>query len=177
MAKLVYGMQLSLDGYVDHMILGPPCPALADHFNDHMRNVTGAVCGRRMYDIMSYWDEDQPDWDADDHTFAALYRSKPKYVASRPSKSLGPNATLLEGDLETAIRKLKSELPGELDVAGPALAASLSPLNLIDEYRLYLRPVVLGRGTPFFAAPRTPLRLVGSDRIGDDVILLTYVPA
>jgi len=57
------------------------------------------------------------------------------------------------------------------------LAGSLTNLGLIDEYRLYLHPVVLGRGKPFFAGPRPPLRLVASDRIGEDVIRLTYVPA
>jgi riboflavin biosynthesis pyrimidine reductase len=75
------------------------------------------------------------------------------------------------------IRGLKARLVGEIEVAGPDLARSLTDLGLIDEYRLYLRPVVLGRGKPFFAGPRPPLRLVASDRIGEDVIRLTYVPA
>jgi riboflavin biosynthesis pyrimidine reductase len=75
------------------------------------------------------------------------------------------------------IRGLKAELGGEIDVAGPKLAQSLTDLGLIDEYRLYLHPVVLGRGKPFFAGPRPPLRLVASDRIGENVIRLTYVPA
>ena len=75
------------------------------------------------------------------------------------------------------IRRLKAQLVGEIEVAGPDLAGSLTDLGRIDEYRLYLHPVVLGRGKPFFAGPRTPLHLVGSDRIGDDVIRLTYVPA
>jgi riboflavin biosynthesis pyrimidine reductase len=68
-------------------------------------------------------------------------------------------------------------LVGEIGVAGPDLARSLTDLVLIDEYRLYLRPVVLGRGKPFFAGPRPPLRLVASDLIGEDTIRLTYVPA
>ena len=92
-------------------------------------------------------------------------------------KSVGPNATLVEDDIEAAIRGLKAQHAGEIDVAGPDLAGSLTDLGLIDEYRLYLHPVVLGRGKPFFAGPRPPLRLVASDRIGEDVIRLTYVPA
>jgi len=96
---------------------------------------------------------------------------------SRSLKSVGPNATLVEGDIGAAIRGLKAQLVGEMDVAGPELAGSLTNLGLIDEYRLYLRPIVLGRGTPFFAGPRPPLRLVASDLVGDDVIRLTYVPA
>ena len=75
------------------------------------------------------------------------------------------------------IRGLKAQQVGEIDVAGPALAGSLTDLGLIDEYRLYLRPIVLGHGTPFFAGPRPPLRLVASDLVGDGVIRLTYVPA
>ena len=134
-----------------------------------------------MYEIMRYWDEDLPDWDAEDHEFAAAWRSKPKWVVSRTLKSanttLGPNATLIEDDLETAIRGLKAQHIGEIDVAGPDLAGSLTSLGLIDEYRLYLRPVVLGGGKPFFTGPRPPLRLVASDRIGEDIIRLTYVPA
>jgi riboflavin biosynthesis pyrimidine reductase len=92
-------------------------------------------------------------------------------------KSVGPNATLVADDVEAVIRGLKAKLAGEIQVGGPGLARSLTDLGLIDEYRLYFRPVVLGRGKPFFAGPRPPLRLVASDRIGEDAIRLTYVPA
>jgi dihydrofolate reductase len=139
------------------------------------------VYGRRMYEIMRYWDEDLPGWDAEDHEFAAAWRSKPKWVVSRTLQSanttLGPNATLVEGALESAIRELKAQQAGEIDVAGPDLAGTLTNLGLIDEYRLYIHPVVLGSGKPFFTGPRPPLRLVASDRIGENVIRLTYVPA
>ena len=177
MAKLVYGLNQSLDGYVDHLQIGPPAPALFRHFIDYVRNLTGMVYGRRTYEIMRYWDEDQADWDAGDHDFAAVWRSKPKWVMSRTLKSVGPNATLVEDDIEAVIRGLKAQQVGEIDVAGPDLAGSLTNLGLIDEYRLYLHPIVLGRGTPFFSGPRPPLRLVASDRIGEDAIRLTYVPA
>jgi riboflavin biosynthesis pyrimidine reductase len=75
------------------------------------------------------------------------------------------------------IRALKAQLVGEIEVCGPALAGSVTDLGLIDEYQIYLHPVVLGRGKPFFAGPRPPLRLVASDRIDENVIRLTYVPA
>ena len=116
-----------------------------------------------MYEIMRYWDEDLPDWDAEERDFAAAWRSQRKWVVSRSLKSVGPNATLIDDDVEAAIRRLKAQLDGEIDVAGPNLAGSLTNLGLIDEYRLYLHPIVLGRGTPFFAGPRPPLRLVSSD--------------
>jgi dihydrofolate reductase len=177
MAKLVFGMNQSLDGYVDHMKLGPPVPEAFHHFIELVRGLTGFIYGRRIYELMRYWDEDLPDWDADDHDFAAAWRSKPKWVVSRSLKSVGPNATLVADDVEAAIRRLKSELAGEIDIAGPDLVHSLTESGLIDEYRLYLRPVVLGSGKPFFAGPRPPLRLLASDRIADDLIRLTYVPA
>ncbi|HEX7962770.1 MAG TPA: dihydrofolate reductase family protein [Terriglobales bacterium] len=177
MAKLVYGLSQSLDGYVDHMKLGPPPPAAFRHFLELVRGLTGLIYGRRMYEIMRYWDEDSPDWDADDREFAVAYRSQPKWVVSRSLKSVGPNATLVADDFEKVIRRLKAELAGEIHVGGPALAQSLTEAGLIDEYRLYLRPVVLGGGRPFFTGPRPPLHLAASDLIADDLIRLTYVPA
>ena len=177
MAKLVFGMSQSLDGYVDHMKLGPPVPAAFRHFIELVRGQTGLLYGRRTYEIMRYWDEDRHDWDAQERDFAAAWRSQPKWVVSRTLQSVGPNATLIAEDFEAAIRRLKAELDGEFDVGGPVLAQSLAEAGLIDEYRLYLRPVVLGSGTPFFAGPRPPLHLVASDLIAEDLIRLTYVPA
>jgi dihydrofolate reductase len=92
-------------------------------------------------------------------------------------KSVGPNATLIADDVEGAIRGLKDRIIGEIAVGGPDLARSLTDLGLIDEYRLYIHPVVLGRGKPFFAGPRPRLRFVASDLIGEDTIRLTYAPA
>jgi dihydrofolate reductase len=96
---------------------------------------------------------------------------------SRSLKSVGPNATLIADDFETVIRRLKADLAGEIQVGGPELAQSLTETGLIDEYQLYLRPVVLGSGKPFFAGPGPPLRLVANELIAEGVIRLTYVPA
>ena len=176
MAKLVFGLNQSLDGYVDHLEMRPG-PALFRHFIEQVRGLTGSVYGRRMYEVMRVWDEDFPEWDAQFRDFAAAWRSQPKWVVSRSMTSVGPNATLVADDVEAVIRGLKARLVGEIGVGGPDLARSLTDLGLIDEYRLYIHPVVLGRGKPFFAGPRPRLRLVASDRIGDDAIRLTYVPA
>jgi dihydrofolate reductase len=176
MAKLVYGLNVSLDGYVDHLKFRPSV-ALFRHFVEYVRDLTGIVYGRRMYEVMRYWDEDLADWVAEEHEFAAAWRNQPKWVVSRSLNSVGPNATLVEDDIEAVIRGLKARLVGEIAVAGPELAGHLGDLGLIDEYRLYLHPVVLGRGTPFFTGPRPSLRLVTSDLIGEDVIRLTYTPA
>jgi dihydrofolate reductase len=178
MAKLVFGMNQSLDGYVDydHAAFSPSA-ALFSHFTEHVRGLAGCLYGRRIYEIMRYWDEDEPGWTAEQHEFAAAWRSKPKWIVSRTLKSVGPNATLISNDIESSIRALKDRLVGEIDVAGPELAGSLTDLDLIDEYRLYIHPVVLGRGKPFFAGPRPLLRFVASDLIGEDTIRLTYVPS
>jgi dihydrofolate reductase len=176
MAKLVFGMNQSLDGYVDHTAFAPAA-TLFRHFIKEAELQAGSIYGRKMYEIMRYWDDDQPEWNAEEHAFAAAWRKQQKWVVSRSLKSVGPNATLVDGDLESAIRALKAGRDGEIEVAGPTLAHSVTGLGLIDEYRIYLHPVVLGHGTPYFAGARPPLRLVANDLIAEDVIRLTYVPA
>jgi dihydrofolate reductase len=176
MARLVFGMNQSLDGYVDHTEFAPS-PALFRHFIEEARGQAGSIYGRQMYEVMRYWDDDNPEWNADEHAFAAAWRKQPKWVVSRSLTSVGPNATLVEDDLEDAIRELKAERDGEIEVAGPNLAQTLTELGLIDEYRIYLHPVVLGHGKRYFAGPRPRLRLMTHDRIAEDVIRLSYVPA
>ena len=150
MAKLVFGMNQSLDGFVDHTAFAPG-PALFRHFINEAQHQAGSVYGRTMYEIMRYWDDDQPEWGEDERAFAVAWRRQPKWVVSRSLKSVGPNARLIEDDLDRTIRELKAERDGEIEVAGPNLALSLSELGLIDEYRIYLHPVVLGHGKPYFA--------------------------
>jgi len=177
MAKLVFGLNQSLDGYVEHQNFGPPDPGLFRHFLEQVRDSAGMVYGRRMYEVMRYWDDDRPDWGELEREYAAVWRKQPKWVISRSLQSVGPNATLIADDIEAVVRGLKARLTGELEVAGPELAGNLTALGLIDEYRLYLHPIVLGRGKPFFSGPRPRLRLVGSDLIVPNVIRLAYVPA
>ncbi len=181
MATLIFGMMQSLDGYIagkeSLLEMPPPGPLLHRHFNDHVRTLGGCLYGRRMYEIMRYWDEEQAGWDEVEHDFADAWRAQPKWVISRTLKSVGPNATLVSEDIEGFVRKLKSEVEGQIDVAGPELAGALSDLGLIDEYHLYFRPFVLGGGKPYFAGPRPPLRLVETRMVGEDAIKLTLVPA
>ncbi len=176
MAKLVFGMNQSLDGYVDHVAFGPS-PKLFRHFIEEAKGQAGSLYGRTVYEVMRYWENDQPEWSADEHEFAAAWRRQPKWVVSRKLKKVGPNAQLITGDLESTVRALKAEHDGEIEVAGPKLAQSLTELGLIDEYRIYLHPVVLGKGTPFFAGQPPSLQLVSHDQMDDEVIRLTYVPA
>jgi dihydrofolate reductase len=178
MAKLVFAMNQSLDGYVDHDHEAfAPDVALFRHFIGQAQRLTGSIYGRRLYELMHYWDEDQPEWTQDEQDFAHAWRAQHKWVVSRSLTSIGPNATLVAKNMETVIRRLKAELTGEIEVGGPNLARSLTDLGLIDEYQIFLHPVVLGQGTPFFAGPRPRLSLVSSERIGADAIRLVYVPA
>jgi dihydrofolate reductase len=181
MAKLIYGMNVSLDGYVDHDKFAPD-PVLFRYFIEQTRTTAGSIYGRGLYELMRYWDGDA--WDQDDpariadlRAFAEAWRAMPKWVVSRSLKEVGPNATLLGGDFEVAVRKLKADVDGEIEIGGPKLAASLSKLGLIDEYHLFVHPVVLGNGAPFFAGVQPSLRLLASDRIGESALRLTYVPA
>ncbi|MBP6997521.1 MAG: dihydrofolate reductase family protein [Phycicoccus sp.] len=175
MAILVFGMNQSLDGYVDHTAFGPD-KTLFRHFVEQARGQTGSLYGRGLYELMRFWDDEQPEWTADERAFGEAWRSHPKWVVSQSLTSVGPNAALVRGDLEEAVRELKATQSGEIEVGGPILARALTELGLIDEYRIYLHPVVLGQGTPMFAGPRPPLRLASTERIGADVVRLRYVP-
>jgi dihydrofolate reductase len=193
MGRFIFGMMQSLDGYIAGPSGGPqsggvlssqaaaelppPGPILPRHFAEHVRGLDGVLYGRRMYEVMRYWEEEKPDWDDIEHDFAHAWRPKPKWVASRSLTSVGPNATLVRGDLIDFAAKLKSEVDGDIEVAGAELANVLSAAGLVDEYRLYFRPYVLGTGKPYFAGPPPPLRLMKHDAIGEDAVRLTYVPA
>lgn len=176
MARLVLGMNQSLDGFVDHMAF-EPSPTLFRHFIEEARNQVGSIYGRRIYEVMRYWDEDHPEWTEDERAFAEAWRNQQKWVVSRTLKEVGPNAILIQGDFATAVREVKEERDGEIEVAGPELAHSLGQLGMIDEYRIYLHPVVVGEGKRYFAGPRPPLRLLTMDRMDENVVRLTYAPA
>jgi len=175
MARLIYVLNQSLDGYVDHRAFAPDAE-LFRHFIDDVRGLAGALYGRRMYEVMRYWDEDDAGWDGPQHDYAAAWRAMPKWVVSRMLGKVGPNATLIADDVEGAVRRLKARHAGEIEVAGPELAHGMGELGLVDEYRIYLHPYVVGGGPRYFAGPRLPLSLVGSERIGGEVIRLRYVP-
>ena len=111
MARLVFGMNQSLDGYVDHMKFAPD-PVLFRHFIAEAEAQAGSLYGRKIYEIMRYWDDDRPEWGSDEQAFAAAWRRQPKWVVSRSLETVGPNATLVGDDLEGAIRALKAERDG-----------------------------------------------------------------
>jgi dihydrofolate reductase len=176
-------MMQSLDGYVAGVDgelespLHPPGPGLFRYWVDFERKLAGSLYGRRTYELLRYWDDDRPEWGVVEREFAAAWQTQPKWVASRTLKSVGANATIIGDDLEAFVRRLRVKVDGLIAVAGPELAGSLTDLGLIDEYHLYLRPCVLGRGKPYFARLRPPLRLVDSVVVGEDALRLTYVNA
>ena len=178
MAQLVFAMNMSLDGFVDHTAFGPG-PALFQHFITMTRELTGSLYGRELYEIMRYWDSDA--WEEDDliprdqlRAFAEAWRRQPKWVASRTLADVGPNTTVLGEDFAAEVLRLKQEQTGRINVGGPKLAASLADLGLLDAYEIYLRPFVIGSGAPFFARPPGLLRLVSQERIGEDAVRLVY---
>lgn len=176
MAKIVYNMNQSLDGYIDHTLFAP-APDLFRHFIKETKGLAGGVYGRVMYETMVYWDADDPDWGEDEIEFATAFRRVPKWVVSRTLTSVGHNATLIGEEFPEVVRKLKAEANGTIEVAGPMLAQGLTDLGLIDEYHIYLHPVVAGHGKPYFAGATPPLRLAGQELVAENVIRLTYVPA
>lgn len=177
MAKLIYGMMQSLDGYVANadgeITLPVPEGALHAWFNERMAAVAGSIYGRRMYEMMSFWDG--PDAEAADADFTRAYRASPKWVVSRTLTEVGPNAVLLGGDLSAELAKLKGEYEQDIEVAGPELAAHFTELGLIDEYWLFIMPVVLGGGKPAFTAVMPDgMKLVGIEQLPQEVALVKY---
>lgn len=175
-ARLIYDMNVSLDGYVDHDRFAPD-PELFRHWIEVVREGAGSIYGRKLYEIMRYWDQDDPAWDADQRAFADAWRAERKWVVSRTLTEVGPGVTLISDGLEAAVRRIRDEFEGEIHVGGPVLAGALTELGLIDEYRLYMHPVVLGHGAPFFTGARPPMKVTAHERIGAEAVRLTCVPA
>lgn len=181
MGKLIFEMNVSLDGYVDglsgNLDMPPPSPKLFRYWIEAVRGHAGTVYGRRMYELMRYWDDDHPEWTEPRREFATVWRKLPKWVVSSTLQDVGPNATLIAGDIEAQVREIKARTEGTISVSGPQLAGLMTKLGLIDEYHLLLRPFVLGRGKPFFHEARPPLRLISSELADDVTAHLAYEPA
>ncbi|RWM19056.1 MAG: dihydrofolate reductase [Mesorhizobium sp.] len=184
MATIVYAMLTSLDGYIagpsGDIDLPIPEEKLHQHFNDEMRRTTIALCGRRMYEAMRFWDSPEREIAAEEveRDFAHAWRETPKIVFSTTLEEVGPNARLVRNDVEAVVKSLKREATGDISVSGAELAAHLARAGLIDEYRLYLHPVVLGGGKPYFQSGLSlALKPLGAERLAQGVTLLRYAPA
>jgi len=181
MGRIIYSMLTSLDGYIAGPEGGPTLPVpeseLHWHFNAMLRETATLLNGRRMYETMRVWDtwDKVPGAPLVEVDFARVWQGTPKVVFSTTLREVGPNARLVRDDVEGVVRSLKAEASGNISVAGAALAASLSRLGLIDEYHLYLHPVVLGGGKPFFeGGSALKLKPLGIENLPQDVVLLRY---
>lgn len=184
MGHIIFAMNVSLDGFITdsagEIAFPAPGPELFAHFTDFMRDTTLALCGRRLYEAMSYWDspDDVIGSDPAGLEFARHWRETPKVVFSTTLKEVGPNARLVEGDAPAIVRPIKDQTEGTIFVEGPNLAGQLAKAGLIDEFRLYFHPVVLGGGKPFFSeGSPLNLRFLGKEMLPQDVVMLRFGPA
>ena len=184
MARIVYAMLVSLDGYIagpeGGAALPVPGDALHRYFNGVIRDASASLYGRRMYEVMRAWEtaDREAELPEAEVEYAPLWRAMPKIVVSTTLREVGPNARLVTGDLGAAVGELRARVGGDVLVAGAGLAGSLSRLGLIDEYQLFMQPVVLGGGKPFFEAGN-PLELetLGTQSLPEGVVLLRYAPS
>ncbi len=186
MGKLIYLMNVSLDGFIetpehslDWTIVDEE---LHTWFNDQTRAVEASLYGRRMYELMAaYWPTGEDDPSATDamREYARIWNPMPKVVFSSSLEHVEHNARLVHGDVGTVLDELRHELDGDLDVSGPNLAGQFVRRGLVDEYQLVVHPVVLGEGTPFWPELDAPLRLRPVERhaFTSGVELRSYVPA
>ncbi|WP_067690771.1 dihydrofolate reductase family protein [Nocardia jejuensis] len=181
MRKLNYGFGVSLDGYVNDRDGGidwtDPDDELHQFHNDRFREIDISLNGRRLYELMAeYWPHVPQDAPAIQHEFAELWTSKPKFVFSRTLTEVQWNSTLISENAVEEVRRLKASGDGVMEVGGANLAASLIPHGLIDEYQVYVSPVILGGGTPMFPSldKRVGLRLVET-RNFKTAVMLRYV--
>ena len=182
MGHVIFGMNASVDGYVSGASGTPddmPVPGdeLHQYFNDLMRSSALCLYGRKLYTVMQYWDTVDPNWNAIEEDFADAWRTTPKVVVSTTLDEVGGNARLVSSDVDNELRRVVEETDGEIDVGGPTIAATLARLGLIDEYRIYQRPVVLGGGKPFFPEGMpNGLSLLDVEMLPEDTVLLRYQP-
>lgn len=182
MSKLIYSMRVSLDGYIagpqGEISIPPPDEEVHRVHNQEARELGVQVCGRRLYEVLSYWDgfaDREPS--APDHAleFAGIWRDLPKVVFSKSLDSVGQNATLASGDLADVITELKRETDGDVAVGGADLAAQCLALDLIDDFHLFVVPVVLGGGTPYFPpGASVELRLAETRAFSAGTVFLRY---
>ena len=182
MAHVSFGMLVSVDGCVAGPPGGAQLPMFGDelhrHFNEAMRATALSLYGRGLYETMRYWDDDDDARSDAQAEFATAWRETPKVVVSTTLSEVGNNASLVSDDVDAELRRLVEGTDGEIDVGGPTLAATVTRLGLVDEYRLYTRPAVLGGGKPFFAAGTSiDLRLLDVETLPDETVLLRYEPS
>jgi dihydrofolate reductase len=182
MRKVIFSMGASLDGF----IAGPdgeidwsaPDEELHRFHNQQMREIGAHLCGRGLYETMVYWETADQNPSAAEYEleFARIWKDLPKIVFSQSLEKVEGNARLVRDGVAEEVAKLKEQPGNDLAVGGAGLASSLTKLGLIDEYRLFVSPVVLGGGTPYFPAldDRINLELVETRTFNSRVVYVRY---
>lgn len=183
MGKLIYLLNVSLDGFVetpDHSLdWSIVDDELHTWFNDQMRGLDASLYGRRLYELMAgHWPTagSDPQMTDTEREFRRIWLDMPKIVFSKTLDSVDWNSRLVRGDVDEELARIREEFDGDLDVGGATLASSFIRRGLVDEYRLVIHPVVIGAGTPFFPLLDRPLRLRQTDmrRFESGVIYVGY---
>jgi dihydrofolate reductase len=182
MRKLIYSMGVSLDGF----IAGPdgnfdwtaPDEELHRFHNERVGELGAHLCGRGLYETMVYWETADQDPSLADYEleFARIWQELPKIVFSTTLEKVEGNARLVRDGVAEEVARLKEETGKDLEVGGAGLAASLIELGLVDEYRPFVYPVIVGGGTPFFPAldEQIDLELVETRTFGSRVVYVRY---
>lgn len=182
MRKLIYSMSVSLDGFIagpdGEIDWSPPDEELHRFHNEQVREIGAHLCGRRLYETMVYWETAEENPSASDYEleFARIWKALPKIVFSKTLQKVEGDARLVRDGLADEVAKLKEQPGKDLAVGGAGLASSCIELGLIDEYRLFVSPVVLGGGTPYFPPlqERIDLELVETRTFGSRVVFVRY---
>jgi dihydrofolate reductase len=184
MRKVIYGMFVSLDGFIEgpnreldwHII----DEELHRFVNDQQGAIDTSLYGRRMYEVMSYWETADKNLSSPEYEleFARIWKNMPKVVFSKTLQQVQGNARLVREDIAAEIAKLKAQPGKDLEVGGANIASTFMQLGLIDEYRLFVHPVILGSGTPMFPTSNDTinLRLVETRTFSSGVVYLRYQP-
>lgn len=186
MGRLIYSLNVSLDGYVETLDKGLDWTTVDDElhawFNDRFRELAASIYGRGLYETMAaHWPHaaDDPNATPVELEFARIWNATPRYVFSSSLAEVSWNSRLVRDDVVEGFARVRAEVDGDIEIGGATLAASFMRHGLIDVYQLIVHPVAIGGGTPFFpngAPPRT-LRLTDTHRFASGVVLLEYVPA
>ena len=182
MRKLIYSMSVSLDGFIagpdGDFDWGAPDEELHRFHNQRVREIGAHLLGRRLYETMLYWEtaDENPSAAEVELEFARIWKSIPQIVFSKTLEQVVGNARLAGGSVAEEVEKLKEEPGKDLAVGGAGLASTCIELGLVDEYQLFVYPVVVGGGTPFFPAleERIDLELVETRTFGSRVVYLRY---
>ena len=183
MRKVIFALSQSLDGFIESAA-GALDWAIVDeeihrHFNEMEDSIDIQLYGRRLYETMvAHWptadkNPAAPDYEVE---YARIWQSKERIVFSNTLTQVDESSRLFSGDIKTEIKKLKEQPGKDMVVGGPTLAATFMRLGLIDEYRVYIQPVILGGGKPMFARldNRIDLQLVETHTFNSGIVLLKY---